>query len=292
MTEYTDITDFCETLWTNWRNDELSEMVPGGWKYTDTSKFYYPLYGLGHDGDESGDLMIVAQSPAWNVCCRDGLGTKRPTEHYPSSDDHDDRPDRYAVLDGRLDDGEWPVWEEFRCQEKHWRAQRAEANNTMYQVMTTLVTESNLGPETASDDIDPFQYLYFTNLQKDGEFGSRKKNGLSSGLTWAQCNRESRAFWSEILKQEIETLDPSVIVTFGKEAAAELYRYAHDLDQPIRFDGVFTNCILDGQRYQRHDTEKESSTLSDTMVFFVKHWSRERSFHDELATEIAGSLHQ
>ena len=182
-----DIEEFQQRLWKSWRHQDLTylsgEKEGNIWEFVDDH--YYPFYGV---GNPDAEVMIVGSAPAWNV----GEGSQLP-----------DKRDKHWSCN----DLEWAPdvdRDSFERQEKIWRLNRLKERKNLVQTMSKLVKFSSvlkLGELNGVED--PFQDLYYTNFQKDGEFGDRN------------LDRMSQVFWEDYLEREIKLQDPSVILPIG-----------------------------------------------------------------------------
>jgi hypothetical protein len=169
--------------------------------------------------------MVVGAAPAWNV----GKGTRLPDEREKSweSNDFEWTPD----VDR----------DSFERQKEIWRLNRLEERNGLVQIMTKLVKFSSGLKMGETDGLEnPFQSIYYTNFQKDGEFGE------------TDLDRMSQRFWRDYLVREIEFLDPLIILPVGKPAS---------------------EVVLDICGYEPHVEPLAASNDKTTTVVHSYHWS-------------------
>lgn len=193
--------DFQQDLWESWRRQDLSYLSGKKqgevWEFVDDH--YYPLYGL---GDVDADVVVVGAGPAWNA----GEGNQFSTKRNKSWEQND------LTWTPDVDR------DSFEQQEEIWRLERLEQQNKLVTTLTKLVKFSSaleIGETNGFED--PFQSLYFTNLQKDGEFKD------------SDLNTMSQEFWGDYLAQEIELLSPSVVLPVGRPATPKVLDiYGHE----------------------------------------------------------------
>jgi hypothetical protein len=197
--------EFQQNLWESWRRQDLSylsgEREGDVWEFADDH--YYPLYGL---GSADADLMVIGAGPAWNV----GEGANFP---------------KYREKSWEQDDDLWTPdvdQSSFKQQEKIWRLNRIKERNTLVKTLTKLVDFSNILELGETNSLeDPFEPLYYTNFQKDGEFDETNLDEMS------------QRFWRDYLVREIELQSPSVILPMGTlatEAILDIYDHEPQTD--------------------------------------------------------------
>jgi len=156
--------------------------------------------------------MAVGRAPAWNINNNE-FGIERELEG-PPSEDPGWNPDVDTIA--------------FSIQAKQFKMDRLAANNgrgnPLVKGFLRLAAEAeSLMAEPTEGELadDPFHSIYFTNYRKDGEFDS-----TDGGLN------EKYDFWEPVLAQEIELLQPKVILTFGQAVTQRVARIVNNVDMP------------------------------------------------------------
>jgi len=197
--------DFHHNLWKawldgslNWEQVDIDETdVPGisddvlerwdekqEWPLYDKNQFYYPLFGL---GNLNSPIAFIGLGPAHNTSWIWGEGfnndgKKRGRifgpeinrsawseingwEISPKNDENETDSDSHPIL----------YQEGFEYQKCVWENVRIDAQNDLVRNLSDLLGEV---VDNSDDDIDkiknPFDYVYFTNFLKDGEFDANQ----------------------------------------------------------------------------------------------------------------------
>ena len=189
------VEDVIEEIWLDWLYERDSKL--GNARFNDPKKYFHPFYAM---GDLNSTVIVVAMATAYNV-----EGWEETNSVRSQIVGYQDMSDKWS--------------DDIHKHREKWLKKRQNSDtNKLYEWLEALTSEVDLSP----------QDLYFTNLQKDGEFG----NDLSV------LNDESKEVWKEYLSREIEFVDPDLIVTLGKSVAVELvgtggvdqHGEMHDLD--------------------------------------------------------------
>lgn len=168
--------------WTSGRN----ELEDAGFK--DPFGFFYPVFGV---GDEDAELMILADSPTYRV--------------------EEDEELRYRgqVRGWRPASSAWESMDEYR----EWLRQLLELTNPdgAWDVVEAVAEAVDADPEE----------LYYTTLQKDGEF-DESLDETEDGEDPAALNEESFSKWKPYLEGEIDHVEPRLIIAFGEKTLQAL----------------------------------------------------------------------
>jgi hypothetical protein len=165
--------------------------------FLDPLGFFLPVFGV---GDTNAEIMVVAQAPI-----------------YPIGEDKELIRARTRIQGLRPNFTEW-ILEKLR------------------EFNTSIVQNGNpdgiwdviTGVAEATDQIP--EEIYYTTLQKDGKF-DESEDEIGDGFTPGQLNEESISQWKLYLKEEIDTVEPDLILVFGKptlEALVDLLSVIED----------------------------------------------------------------
>lgn len=217
-----------EEIWTDWFYQRDSKL--GNASFIDPKKYYYPFYAMGALDSE---VVVVGIATAYNIEGWEETNAKRP---------------RVGGCEDRTD---W--WtDDVHQHRKEWLQQRQESDtNELYSWLVALTSDVDINPPD----------LYYTNLQKDGEFAGEL----------ADMNTESIEVWSEYLEREIEFVDPDLIVTLGKPPAKELVGGGGTDDHGhvgYEFDGIPV-LTLNHWNYHKRSGETEEGKASYRDSFAV-----------------------
>jgi len=161
-------------------------------EFRDPWGFFYPVFGVGTD---NADVVVVADAPT-----------------YPVDEDEEVRK-RSQVNGWQPAFTMWESVDEYRdwCSEMLQHANPDGAWDVLRAVADAVEREPD--------------ELYYTTLQKDGEF-DESLDELEDGEDPAELNEESISKWKPYLQQEIEHVDPDMVIVFGKntlEAIGDLF---------------------------------------------------------------------
>lgn len=165
--------------------------------FLDTLGFFLPVFGV---GDANAEIMIVAQAPV-----------------YPIDEDEEPIRARTRIQGPQPNFTEWTL-EKLR-----------EFNTSIVQNANPDGIWDVIKGVAEATDQNPEQ-LYYTTLQKDGKF-DESTDEIVDGFTPSQLNRESISQWKPYLKEEIETVEPDLILVFGKttlEAVVDILSVIED----------------------------------------------------------------
>lgn len=164
-------------------------------EFTDPFGFFYPVFGV---GDDDAAIMVIADAPT-----------------YPVGDDEE---------------------VQQRSQVRGWRPNTTawESVDQYQDFCTALIEQEN--PDGTQDILEAVasavereaDELYYTTLQKDGAF-DESLDETEDGKDPAELNEASITAWTAYLEDEIEHVDPDLIIAFGEQALrALLERYGRD----------------------------------------------------------------
>lgn len=141
-----------------------------------------PVFGV---GDRDAEILVVSQAPA-----------------YPRNEGEDPIRERVRVRGPRPDSTYWTV-DSLRqyCTEL---VQRGNPDG-IWDVLTAIGEATDTPPED----------LYYTTLQKDGKFDESIEE-TEDGYDPVELNRESVGAWKPYLREEIEDVQPQLIIVFGE----------------------------------------------------------------------------
>lgn len=179
--------------WSSGRN-ELEDA-----DFVDPFGFFYPVFGV---GNENADIMVIADAPT-----------------FPVSED-EELQKREQVRGLRPALTTWETIDEYR----DWLGQLLEHANPdeVWDVLESVAEAA----DTTPDD------LYYTTLQKDGKF-DESLDETDDGKDPADLNQESVAKWKPYLKEELDRIEPDLVVVFGEkslEALGDLLTPAGDFE--------------------------------------------------------------
>ena len=192
-------------------------------EFTDPWGFFRPIFGVGPD---DADVVVVTDAPS-----------------YPVGEDKEVQK-RERVRGHRLATTTWESVDEYRKWCSNF-VEQANPDNT-WDILQAVA-------EGVDKEVEE---IYFTTLQKDGEFDESMEE-TESGKNPTELNRESVARWKPYLKEEIEEVDPQLVIVFGKkslQAVGDLF----DPDEDFQTDSL---------------SEKEPYVMDKYPVLSFSHWN-------------------
>lgn len=164
-------------------------------EFTDPFGFFYPVFGV---GDDDADVIVIADSPT-----------------YPVGDD-EELQQRSQVRGWRPNTTAWESVDQYR------------------EFCTTLIEEAN--PDGTQDILEAVASavdqdsgeLYYTTFQKDGAF-DESLDATEDGKDPAELNEASTTAWTPYLEDEVDHINPGLIVVFGERTLRALHNlYGRD----------------------------------------------------------------
>lgn len=198
--------------WYHGRNDL------DGAEFIDENRVWYPMYGL---GDTDASVVLIGQAPAFTFADDRSEDAQR-TEVNSSVDLEFALEERISPGDIEMLRSEWlverlqTILSEKSPQEVDLTDFSSGASNRLGPLLVWLARNIDTA-ELRGWELDG---LYFTNLQKDGEF--KKAGEGADGLTprkVRKLNTASKETWSSYIQDEIEYVDPNVVITAGLETS-------------------------------------------------------------------------
>lgn len=254
-----------DSLWEAWYNDELNwrnlnlgildeseappnlnshkdsntgEIIDQDWPLRDPNEFYYPLFGL---GQTESRVAVVAAGPGHNI--------ESPWKEYSEYGEY-----REAFRGPKRAEKDWYA-PGFDVQKQDWTCVR---KNKPTDLVRNLRKIHN---ELPNNDDSVFDYFYYTNFMKDGEFHKDSRSSsydLEENELWDAvdesgkifykehpshlirprwpkynqyttkptkvCELASREFWLPVLGAELAGVSPNVVVPMGKKATLGVFK--------------------------------------------------------------------
>lgn len=165
--------------------------------FLDPWGFFLPVFGV---GDANAEIMMVAQAPV-----------------YPIDEDEEPIRARTRIQGLRPNFTEWTL---DKLRESNTSIVQNANLDGVWDVIKGLAEATDQDPED----------IYYTTLQKDGKF-DESEGEIGDGFTSAQLNEESISQWKPYLQEEIATVEPDLILVFGKptlEAVVDLLSVIED----------------------------------------------------------------
>lgn len=168
-------------------------------EFTDPFGFFYPIFGI---GDDDAAIMVIADTPT-----------------YPVGDD-EELQRRSQVRGWRPNTTAWESVDQYRefCSEL---IEQANPDGTQ-DILEAVASAVDQNPDE----------LYFTTLQKDGAF-DESLDETEDSKDPAKLNESSRAAWAPYLEDEIDHVDPDLIILFGERTLQILLDSYGRPDTPI-----------------------------------------------------------
>lgn len=171
-------------------------------EFADPFGFYLPVFGV---GDEESSIMVVQMAPA-----------------YPTSDGVIRRRER--IPGPRPLQGFWGSVDQYR---------------SMCEGLVRNGNSDGIGDllEAVAEEADrDVEEIYYTTIQKDGRF-DENLDETEDGHNPRELNRESIETWKPYLREEIEQVNPDLIICLGDQAT-EIVLGLVNTGQPVEVSEV------------------------------------------------------
>jgi hypothetical protein len=212
--------------------------------FLDPIGFFFPVFGAGSDDSE---IMIVAKSPVY-LYSNEEISTRSRIRGPVPDTTH---------------------WTLDKITERSTDLLKQSNPNGVWDILTSIADAVDIDTEE----------IYLTTLQKDGVF-DETLNEIGDGFDPIDLNRRSLKSWEPYLNEEINEVEPSLIVVLGEDTKKSIVNLL-SLIEDESYDEVPDGEIYTIDKYQLlcfQDLSEEDPTIEKSLPSHIADKVREKDW--------------